>query len=283
MSILDREKPKIRVLTEEEIYQRMTPNDLTNVRDFINFAYARANGISAEQAGIMIQAIDEMVEPLKEKSAKWQRELEARRIGRRRFLNNAFWWGTAGAITVGILSGLGALFDSCVGPSAQRREFAQRQWLEEHNTLGLEVSSPSYSRWTVRYAPSDLKLIPAGVSSNALLEGTSIQLPGTKLNALENTWIMIRDHIRTTDNKPVGRLAIATSVSTYSSSSGTTSTPVIGEEWVLRDQVTETINANVLVLEHLDSKSVQYLSVSRSKTADSQKPTFTLWSYKLAQ
>lgn len=284
MGILDREKPKLQVLTEEEICQRMTPKDLDNARDLLNFAAGQyqdkilspiGRRMTLDDVGILMGKINDLVEPLREKSAKWQQELEARRISRRRFLNGAIGWGVGGMLALGTVSLVWSWIDSSVGPEAQKREFAYRQWLEAHNTLGLSASSPSLNRWTVRYAPADLRLVPAGVSSDTLAEGTMIQLAGNKLGALDSTGIIIKDHIRTTDGQPVGRLAIATG----NRNPGYT----IGEEWVLRDQSTEAINANVLIVENLDSKTAQYLSPVRSKTVDSQKPTFTLWAYKLAQ
>ncbi|MCL4366198.1 hypothetical protein M1437_03145 [Patescibacteria group bacterium] len=275
---------EIKVLTEEEIYKRMTPEDLENARELLRFAAGRSGnvgrlsqGVSLDEVGVLLGKIDELVVPLREKSEKWQEVLEERKISRRELLGNVIGWGIATVLVAGGGSLVWSVIDNSSGPTAQKKDFAYRQSLETRNTLGLAASVPSLNRWTVRYAPDDLKLIPAGISSDPLTEGVMILLQGSKLGALDKTGIIIKDHIRTTDNQPVGRLAIATS---YDISNGQY---VIGEEWVLRNQSTEGINAKVLIFENLDStKSTQYLSIVRSRTNGSQKPTFTLQGYKQA-
>lgn len=86
---------------------------------------------------------------------------------------------------------------------------------------------------------------------------------------------MIRDHIRSTDRHPVGKLSIVTQ---YNPSKDNTF--IIGEERVLRDQPTEDINTNIVVLENPATGQKSYLSITRSQAVNLDRSYFQLRAYQ---
>lgn len=194
-------------------------------------------------------------------------------------------WIIGHLATQGVITGIGGVgfvaCDNLWGSTAQQR---QRDWdrrLETGNTLGTEPTSPSFNGWVVRYARNeDGNFIPTNVLSDPLEPGTWIQFPSNKLNRLENIGVILRDHIRTTDEQPVGKLAIVTK---YTPPDSRSSSPTyqVGEEWVLRGHSARESNSNILIFENQATGLRHYLSITRSKAIESQQPVFQLRAYQL--
>ncbi|MBI3103434.1 hypothetical protein HYZ05_00680 [Candidatus Daviesbacteria bacterium] len=155
-----------------------------------------------------------------------------------------------------------------------------RRKLEQTNTLGSESSVLSFSGWSVRYPVNDgTTYIPTPFTSTPIGNGEQIKLPGNMLNELESTGIFIKDHLRTSDQVPVGRLAIATrytpAVTTTGNQGRAQFSPErydFGEEDVLRDPIT----GGIVVFEKPAGTRRLYLQITRSKSSDTQEPVFYL-------
>lgn len=273
------ERKQVRSISEQELIKTMTPDDLRKAAEIIKFLAVHGE-IVPDDAGFLLASAEPALQRLQKESQALQRQREQKRISRRQLFKRAGQY----VLAVGAVSGFGGcsytLIDNLWGGAAQQKEREKNRRLEESHTLGLESTSPSFSGWIVRYARKDQLLVPTNVTSDPLQVETWIQFPGTKLNQLERTGIILRDHVRSTDGVPVGKLAIATQFipSTRSDYSDEIN---IGEEWVLRDKPTEDINANALIFENQAKGLNYYLSISRSKSINLQKPTFQLQAYRL--
>lgn len=275
------------VKSDDQIAKNLTPEDVDNALKIIK--HLGGNGtIDVEEAADLIVRIEEGAKKISFQSTRLQQQQEERRITRRQFLSQLRNWGV-GVATIA-LAGKGGffLFDETIGPAAIARKSIEIQnrhkQLEDNYTLSLEPTASSYAGWTVRYANKNQIFIPTNLISDPLIPGTSIKFPAKKLNKLEDTGIIINDHIRTTDGQPTGRLSIITSYTpagTNSKGYTVAERIIVGEEWILIDKPTGDINPAILAFENKSTGSTVHLSITRSKPVEN--PTFQLQSYTLKQ
>lgn len=278
------EKPRPSRLSSEEIYRRMTPEDLNNSMQLIEYL-AVEGGITYDEAAVLMERAQALVDPLKEKS----QTLAKQRIDRRNFLKGLATTTVSLTVLGGTGWGLVEVASSLFGETARRRatekyiaqqaadkEFRRR--LETSNTLGLEPSTQSFSGWHVRYAKNDGTFYAeTNRRSTPIDHNTAILLPGDRLNELDDTGILIREHLRTSDDVPVGRLAIATKFTPehtvkdeYGNDKIIPNQYSVTEEVVLKNQPDD-----VLVFEKPTSEQRYHLRINRSKSKDNQPPVFS--------
>lgn len=158
------------VISEQELVSRMTPADLRNALDIINFL-AQTGEISVDDAGTLMASAAPVMDRLEKDSQALREQQKEHRIGRRAFLKTIGNWGTAIIVTSMVGGGIYSCVDNTWGGAAQDKQRAIDKKLEDQDTLGITQSLSSYLGWTVRYASRvDGNFVPVGYFQILLIQ-----------------------------------------------------------------------------------------------------------------
>lgn len=249
-------------VSEEVLLAKMSPATIKTAQEGIRFLVENG-GLSPNDAAELLAASSEALDILLQKSST-----------RRAQLKRALKVGGLTTVAAGPVGFVGWCTDRTFGPTAYRigsqQQLEYDRTLEATSTLGLQPSITSTAGYTVRYASKTEsgQLSPTKLLSLPLPSGSEIKLVGSRLDEVEGTGIVLRDHVRTSDTVPVGKLAVFTvGKPGYPSSK-------VGQEFVLRSESTPEIDAEVLVLEN--NTGPKFLAIQRFVSPGSNKLTFQL-------